>query len=466
MSAVEIVANIAIVALLVGGISRFRTPHGARLGNHAAALALIGAIVLVLVQGGVTRPWLVAVSASLGALIGVAVAYRASMTAIPAVVAFQHGLGGAAVVLVSAIELTHGNATASVIGKVSGLVGLVLGAATFSASLLASAKLANKVKQAPTILRWHNLQLAALLLIVVVFPMQHWIGAGPVAYVVAIIIGATLFGLLFAMRIGGADMPVLISFLNATAGFAAAFCGVAIENRLLIVAGATVASSGSILTIMMCRAMNRNLANIFLGGSPASVSVTPSLTPPVLEVAPPSREHHLDQIARLALEAQKIVVVPGYGMALAHAQFEVVRLTTLLETIGKHVHFAIHPVAGRMPGHMNVLLAEADVDYDKLIELEDANRAFAETDLVLVVGACDVVNPSALDVENTPLSGMPILKAHEARAVVVCNLDARPGYSGVENPLYHSPRTLMLLGDALESVKDVHSRLISRQASA
>lgn len=464
MSALELVANIAIIALLIVGIGRFRTPSGARQGNHAAALALLAAIVLVIVQRGVTAPWIVGGASAIGVLAGIAVAFRASMTAIPALVAFQHGMGGAAAVLVSAIELTHAGAL-STIGRLSGLVGLVLGAATFSASLLAAAKLGNKLKQAPTLLPLHNLQILALLVFVAVFP---WLGAGPVAQVIAIAIGSALFGLLFAVRIGGADMPVLISFLNATAGLAAAFCGVAIENQLLIVAGATVASSGSILTIMMCRAMNRDVRKIFLGARPAPAA------PPAAPVEPPradaepraTRDDLLDQIVELALGARKVIIVPGYGMALAHAQFEVVQLTKLLEEIGKDVRFAVHPVAGRMPGHMNVLLAEADVDYDKLIEIDDANREFRDTDLVMVVGACDVVNPAALETQNTPLSGMPILEAHEARAIAVCNLDARPGYSGVENPLYRSPKTTLLLGDAQQTVKDVHARLVTRTASA
>ncbi len=462
MTPFEIAANVAIIALLVGGISRFRTPAGARTGNHAAGLALLAAIMLVMITNGVSRPWIVAVSSVIGAAAGIAIAYRASMTSIPAVVAFQHGMGGAAAVVVSAIELAHGT-TPSTIGKVSGLVGLALGAATFSASLLAAAKLANKMRQAPTTLRWHNLQLLALLLFIVVIPTQHWLGEDPLAYVIAITTGAALFGLLFAMRIGGADMPVLISSLNASAGFAAAFCGVAIENQLLIAAGATVASSGTILTIVMCRAMNRSLGTIFLGGPPATTAAAPVVEePPAIAPRPLAREDILDDIAKLALEARSIVVVPGYGMALAHAQFEVVRVTNLLQAIGKNVSFAIHPVAGRMPGHMNVLLAEADVDYDKLLEIDDANRELASTDLVFVIGACDVVNPAALDVENTPLSGMPILRAHEARAVVVCNLDARPGYSGVENPLYRAQNTRLLLGDAQESMKDIHSRLVAR----
>ena len=468
MNLAEILPEFAIVALLLVGISRIRSPRTARAGNHAAGLSVAAAIVVVLARHGVTEPATIAISLVAGALAGLVVAYRASMTAIPSLVAFQHGMGGVAVVLVSAIELSNGKLTA--IGNVSGLVGLVLGAATFSASLVAAGKLANLLPQRPTSLPLHNLQLVVLVLFVVVFPIQQGFGDDRTAHIVAMLAGATVVGLLVSIRIGGADMPVLISFLNATAGLAAAFCGVTIENRLLIVIGATIASSGSILTIMMCRAMNRNLASIFFGGSPAGVS-PPRVTaanvavPPPVEVVPPvevTRVDLLEQFAKLVLEARSVIVIPGYGMAVAHAQFEVVRLTKLLETLGKTVRFAIHPVAGRMPGHMNVLLAEADIDYDNLVEIEEANLVLPETDLALVVGACDVVNPAALQVSDTPLSGMPILNAHEARATVVCNLDERPGYSGVENPLYRSERTLLMLGDALQTMEELHARLIAR----
>lgn len=467
---IDLVADLGVIALLVAGIARFRTPGAARFGNHAAGLALLAAIVLVIVRSGIAEPSVVVIASTIGALIGVMVAFRTSMTGIPAVVALQHGMGGVAAVLVSAIELTRATAEPAVAGKVSGLVGLVLGAATFSASLLAAAKLGNRIRQAPTRLRGHNAYLVALLALIGAFAAQYWTGTSPIAFVVAIVVVAVVFGTVFAMRIGGADMPVLISFLNATAGLAAAFCGVTIENRLLIVAGATVASSGSILTMMMCRAMNRSLANIFLGASTSanatagpSAAPTPPAPEPRREVM--SREERLDAVAKQALDARTVIVVPGYGMALAGAQFEVVNLTKLLEGSGAQVRFAIHPVAGRMPGHMNVLLAEADVDYDKLVEIEDANREFATTDLVLVVGACDVVNPAALEVEGTPLSGMPILMAHEARAIAVCNLDEKPGYSGVENPLYRSERTVMLLGDALQTIQEIHARVAAGTAT-
>jgi NAD(P) transhydrogenase subunit beta len=472
----DLVADLGVIALLVAGIARFRAPGAARFGNHAAGLALGAAIVLVIVRHGIAEPSVVVIASVIGALVGVLVAFRTSMTGIPAVVAFQHGMGGVAAVLVSAIELTRAAAEPTIAGKVSGLFGLVLGAATFSASLLAAAKLGNHIKQAPTQLRGHNGYLVALLAVVGVCAAQYWIGESPIALVSAIVVAAGTFGVLFAMRIGGADMPVLISFLNATAGLAAAFCGVTIENRLLIVAGATVASSGSILTLMMCRAMNRSLANIFLGArtsTSASTSATADIGPATAPTPAAaerrqeamSREERLDAVAKLALSARTVIVVPGYGMALAGAQFEVVSLTKSLEASGANVRFAIHPVAGRMPGHMNVLLAEADVDYDKLVEIDDANRELPTTDLVLVVGACDVVNPAALEVEGTPLSGMPILMAHEARAIAVCNLDEKPGYSGVENPLYRSERTTMLLGDALATIQEIHGRVSAGAAT-
>ena len=463
MDPLDLLADLVVIALLVAGIARFRTPGGARAGNHAAALALVAAIVLVLIRTGVAHPAVVALATAAGALLGTAVAFRASMTSIPAVVAFQHGMGGVTAVLVSAIELTRAvEPTAS--GKVSGLFGLVLGAATFSASLLAAGKLDNRLRQAPTRLRGHNVYLFVLLLLAGACAARYWVAASAVGYVAAIVVLSVVAGALFAIRIGGADMPVLISFLNATAGLAAAFCGVAISNRLLIVAGATIASSGSILTIMMCRAMNRDLVSIFFGG-PGAPAAAPR---PATTVAPAerprgrgSRDERLDALTTLAREARTVIVVPGYGMALAGAQFEVVRLAKLLETMGKQVRFAIHPVAGRMPGHMNVLLAEADVDYEKLVEIDDANRELPGTDLVLVVGACDVVNPAALEVDGTPLSGMPILMAHEARAIAVCNLDERPGYSGVANPLYDADKTLLLFGDALQTIQEIHARLLA-----
>ena len=279
-----------------------------------------------------------------------------------------------------------------------------------------------------------------------------------------LILLSIVLGVVFSVRIGGADMPVLISFLNATAGLAASFCGIIIRNQLLVACGATVAASGSILTHVMCQAMNRNLLRVFVPADlkPSTVAegIGPAATMPEssLAAAAPAESSGKTPMARAVeatVGAQKVIIIPGYGMALAHAQFEVVKVANRLCKMGKDVKFAIHPIAGRMPGHMHVLLAEADADSDMLFDLPEINSEFAATDLALIVGACDVVNPAAIMVEGTPISGMPILAAHEAKQVVVCNLDDRPGYSGVQNPLYTSPKTILLLGDAQATVGEL-----------
>ena len=256
-------------------------------------------------------------------------------------------------------------------------------------------------------------------------------------------------------------MPVLISFLNATAGLAAAFCGIVIQNRLLIACGATVAASGSILTAVMCNGMNRGIGKVFTGtgiskGKAMNGFVTPKDVP---QLKIPKPQEALNKARMLLNGAKKVIIIPGYGMALANAQFKVAELAKKLEKHGADVKFAIHPVAGRMPGHMNVLLAEAEIDYDKLKEMDDVNPEFPSSDVVLVVGACDVVNPEAIKTEGTPISGMPILKAHEAKNVLVCNLDQRPGYSGVENTLYRDPKTILLFGDAGKTITELSAGL-------
>lgn len=256
---------------------------------------------------------------------------------------------------------------------------------------------------------------------------------------------------------------MLISFLNATAGLAAACCGIIIQNRLLIACGATVAASGSILTHVMCQAMNRNLLKVLAASdvkpatAAARVSDGAAASRPssVAAEPPPSPdEAPLSRAVQSLSSAASVIIIPGYGMALAHAQFEVVKVAGRLKELGQEVKFAIHPIAGRMPGHMHVLLAEAEVEVDPdiLFDLREINMEFPTTDLVLIVGACDVVNPAAISVPGTPISGLPILAAHEAKQILVCNLDAKPGYSGVEDPLYANPKTLLLLGDAKATI--------------
>jgi len=460
----HLLIDLSVITLFFVGFYKFRHPKGARTGNLTAAFAILIACLLVLYRNDILDPGFVVVAMIIGSTTGWIVAITVDMIQIPAMVAFQHGAGGVAVFLISFVELTREtSAYLPALGKISGLLGLVIGAATFSGSMIASGKLANKLNQKPIVFPRHSMLLFGIFFITFVLAIITGLyeSQGNV-YLLTILLGLSiLLGIIFSIRIGGADMPVLISFLNATAGFAAAFCGILIQNRLLVACGAAVAASGSILTHIMCKAMNRSLINVFVGIQQKSATSLKQMPPELVKTKPPEilaaseipkEEDRILRAVTALRNSQRIVIIPGYGMALAKAQFKVVEMTSRLENMDKDVKFAIHPVAGRMPGHMNVLLAEADVDYDKLVELDEINSEFKETDLVVVIGACDVVNPEAIDSTDTPISGMPILLAHEARSVVVCNLDEKPGYSGVENPLYDMPKTIKLFGDAKSTV--------------
>lgn len=453
----NLILDLLVILLLIVGIRLFRGPKGARSGNMINALALLAAFLLVLYRYKILSPGVVVTALLAGSAIGVIIAMRVNMIQIPAMVAFQHGAGGVAAFLVSLVELSRSTAHLTAFGKVSGVLGLIIGAATFSGSMIASAKLANKINQRPTVLPQHSALLSAVALLTVGLGVVAAWQPVPSGWLLLVLLAlAILMGVLFAIRIGGADMPVLISFLNATAGAAAAFCGAVIQERLLIACGATVAASGSILTHVMCKAMNRSLLNVFVGTRAAAPAPASHPAAPQAKGAPqadagtaakPAQSPQAAGVEKLRA-AHKVVIIPGYGMALAQAQFKVIELARRLEQRGVEVKFAIHPVAGRMPGHMNVLLAEADVDYDKLVEMDVINPEFKSTDVALIVGSCDVVNPAAIQQEGTPISGMPILMAQEAKNAIVCNLDERPGYSGVENPLYQLPTTILLFGDA------------------
>ena len=462
-NAITLIIDFSVIAVLIVGIWQFRAPRGARFGNLMAAFALLCAFILVLYRNGIIDAGTVVLALLVGSIAGYAVARAVSMIQIPAMVAFQHGAGGIAAFLVSLVELTRGAHALALINEVSGLLGLTIGSLTFSGSMIAGAKLANKMRQTPQVLPAHNYLVLTNLVVLLAIGFTALCAPNDVKvylFVVQIALSA-LFGILFSIRIGGADMPVLISFLNATAGLAASFCGMVIENQLLIAFGATVAASGSILTHVMCKAMNRSLLRVFVPHTEKRANARIEMPDagsggPGQTMATDSRQvdtdHRFAKAAGIVADARKVIIVPGYGMALAQAQLAVVALAKKMAAMGKDVKYAIHPVAGRMPGHMNVLLAEAGVDYDMLVEMDAINPEFRTTDLVLVVGACDVVNPAAIDVSGTPISGMPILLTHEAKNVVCCNLDDKPGYSGVPNPLYEKSNTVMLPGDAKKTV--------------
>ena len=475
-----VLVDFSVIAVLILGIRQFRQPAGARLGNWLAALALGCAFVLVLFRHGVDDVFTVLVALAAGAAAGYLLARLVDMIHMPAMVAFQHGAGGVAAFLVSLVELSRLGHGLGLIGEISGLLGLAIGALTFSGSMIASAKLAGRMRQAPQALPGHDGWVLLVLLALIAAGVASCFAPAALAlalYVAVIALGAVL-GVLVAMRIGGADMPVLISALNATAGVAASLCGMLIASQLLIAFGATVAASGSILTLVMCRAMNRKFRGVIMprytaASRPASPAVvtpdpaSPAAAEPVPSSSPGGRspatgeEVELGLAAEALAEAGTVILIPGYGMALAKAQQEVANLAATLVARGKTVRYAIHPVAGRMPGHMNVLLAEVGVDYEMLVEMETINEQFPVTDCAVVVGACDVVNPAAVEVEGTPISGMPILMAHLARRVVCCNFDRRPGYSGVANSLYLRDNVTVLEGDARHTVASLHERLLA-----
>lgn len=458
--------DLGIIALLVVGIRLFREPAGARVGNYLNILAMSAAGVAVLFRHPMDHGALVLLVFLTGSAIGTFVAAKVTMIQIPAMVAFQHGAGGIAAFLVSFVELSGTGPELTSVSTASGIIGIIVGAATFSGSMVASGKLANRFSQKPVVLPSHSKILRILAYLIIATSIAAWGFDQPSRpyFLATLIILSAATGVVFSIRIGGADMPVLISFLNATAGFAAALCGIVIQNRLLIACGATVAASGSILTLVMCRAMNRSLWSIFLGTAATVTSSIPVSPSPAFESSTGSVQDDRDPFTKaidVLKNAKNIIVIPGYGMALAQAQFDVVALAGQLETMGKTIRFAIHPVAGRMPGHMNVLLAEADVDYEKLmVDLDLINPEFPRTDAVLIVGACDVINPAAVTQQGTPISGMPILMAHDAKHIIVCNLDATPGYSGVENSLYTMSNATLLFGDAKASIERLRELLL------
>lgn len=460
----ELLVDLVVIAIFIGGIAQFRAPRRARLGALITALAFGAALALVVYRNTIGQLWLVGAAFAFGAVAGWIISERVTMTRIPALIALQNGAGGGASLLVSLVELSRASLPTDTIGTGFALAGVLVGGVALSGSVVAAAKLENRLKMRPAVRAVYN---RAVVLALVGFAIAAALALTitgferPVAFVLTALAPLAL-GAVLALRVGGADMPVLISLLNAFSGLAAAFLGVATSNEMLIAAGAMVGSSGTILTLVMARAMNRSVGSILTGGgaAPAAAATSAQLTPepsseapePRPAAAPAGAGDALRQAKGALAGATSVIIVPGYGMALAQAQHEVASLARKLSQAGKLVRFAVHPVAGRMPGHMHVLLAEADVDYDDLYEMDAINDDFATTDVAIVVGASDVVNPAAITAVDTPISGMPILRVHEADTVIVCNLDDRPGYSGVPNPLYTDPRSILLFGDAKETV--------------
>ena len=481
MSALQIILSAILAVLVLAGISMMSKVKTAVAGNLLSALAMLCGIVATLFFAGVVSVWTVYVSILIGALIGSLLAARVKMIQMPQTVALFNGLGGGASALVGLLSV-HGDGA---FVRFTALLAVAVGMVTLVGSLVAAGKLHRVLPQKPVVWKAHSLCtllfLALTLGFVVAGIFAH--GIGLTVCTVGAFVSASLFGLWFSLRVGGADMPITISLLNSLSGVAGAIAGMAIGDVFLVAVGGIVGASGLLLTQIMCRAMNRKLMSILTGGT-----MKPSTPTPVIEENAELVERIMDlekkikeleamvadlearvkaldgqlnaapaeekpTAASVLSKAKDVIIVPGYGMALAQAQHQVRQLADKLESRGARVRFAIHPVAGRMPGHMNVLLAEADVDYEKLYEMEAINDDFKNADAVVVIGANDVLNPAARNAVGTPIYGMPVLNVDEAPEVIVCNFDLKPGYAGVDNPIYTREKGVYLeLGDAKETL--------------
>ena len=447
-----LIASICFILALKG----LSSPTSARRGNVIGIAGMVIAILTTLANPEVLSYRWILVAIVIGGTLGTVIALRIQMTAMPQLVAAFHSLVGMAAVLIAAAALyapdAYGIGAVGAIRQASLIemsLGVTIGAITFTGSVVAFTKLQGLVSGKP-----------------VVFPGQHWLNLVILLAIVAIGVVfcitqsyaafwamtglAFLIGLLIIIPIGGADMPVVISMLNSYSGWAAAGIGFTLENGLLIVTGALVGSSGAILSYIMCRAMNRSFFNVILGGFGGEGAAAVAL-PTDRQVKSGSAE----DAAFILKNARKVIIVPGYGMAVAHAQHAVREMADKLKAEGVEVKYAIHPVAGRMPGHMNVLLAEANVPYDEVFELEAINSEFATADVAFVVGANDVCNPAAKNDPSSPIAGMPILEVDKAATVLVVKRSLAPGYAGIDNEIFYRPNTMMLFSDAKKMVEEI-----------
>jgi NAD(P) transhydrogenase subunit beta len=445
--------DILAFALFILGLHFLNSPPTSRFGNRIAMVGMLIALVVVLVQTLNAGWWAVAVGVVIGAVIGIFAAVRVAMTAMPQMVALYNGAGGGAAALVSSVEFavarSHHGALDPIVA-VSLSLSAIIGAISFSGSLIAFAKLQELMSGRPMTYAGQQFVNAVLALVIAgLLALFIWESGLTASWVYpALILAALVFGVLFVLPIGGADMPVVISLLNSATGVAVAITGFELSSTLLITGGALVGASGTILTVAMSRAMNRPLTNVLFGAFGAAGGAEPAAAGGQQNV----RSVSVDDVAAMLAYASKVMVVPGYGMAVAQAQHSVKALADQLEKRGVKMLYAIHPVAGRMPGHMNVLLAEANVPYEQLLDLDDANAEFPTTDVALVIGANDVTNPAARNVKSSPIYGMPILDVDKATNVVVLKRSMRSGFAGIENPLYELPNCSMLFGDAKASV--------------
>jgi NAD(P) transhydrogenase subunit beta len=453
------------IALFARGIKMLTSPRTAHMGNRVAGAGMLVAIGVTLGQYHAGWQYIVP-AAVVGAVIGAVWALRVPMTAMPQMVAMFNGMGGGAAALIALGDfhgLSAGGHSLDAIHSGTILLSCLIGSISFAGSMIAFAKLQELMTGTP--ITWplqHELNGVLLLALVAIGVVIMVIGGGG-ALMIAFFAGALALGVMAVLPVGGADMPVIISLLNSFTGMAAAMTGFVLGNYSLVVAGALVGASGSILTLLMSKAMNRPISNVLFGAFGQVAGEGAGGAAAGLSHA--VRATTAEDLAVLLSYSQQVIFVPGYGLAVARAQHEVKELADQLKARGVRVLYAIHPVAGRMPGHMNVLLAEADVPYDELKEMDSVNPEFPRTDVAVVIGANDVVNPAALNDPKSPIWGMPILRADQAKTVVVLKRSMRPGFAGIENELFYHENTLMLFGDAKDSIAKLVAE-VKQQAAA
>jgi NAD(P) transhydrogenase subunit beta len=466
LATVAYIGAIILFILSLGGLSNQET---ARRGNFYGMVGMALAVLATVFGPQVSAagvPWIVGAMV-IGGAVGLYAARTVQMTQMPELVALMHSMVGLAAVLVGVATFIDPEASKGYVGAAKAIheteiyIGILIGAITFSGSIMAFGKLSGRIGGSPLLLPGrHFLNLAGLLAVLYFgreFLNAESIEAGKTALIVMTII-ALLFGIHMVLAIGGADMPVVVSMLNSYSGWAAAATGFMLSNDLLIVIGALVGSSGAILSYIMCNAMNRSFISVIAGGfgtTAAKPKAAGGAAEPVGEVSPILAA----ETAELLREAKNVIIVPGYGMAVAQAQHTVFEITKFLREKGVNVRFGIHPVAGRMPGHMNVLLAEAKVPYDIVFEMEELNDDFPTTDVTIVIGANDIVNPAAQDDPTSPIAGMPVLEVWKAKTSIVMKRSMASGYAGVDNPLFYKDNNRMLFGDAKKMLDEVLTAL-------
>ena len=442
MAALIQFAYVVSAALFIFGLRQLGSPATARRGNMISSVGMLIAVVVALLDQGIIAYQWILLGFAVGGVTGVAAARLVAMTSMPEMVALFNGFGGMASLLVGWASIGNADGSFTLITIV---LAILIGGLTFTGSLVAYAKLSEIVGSGAVLFRGQQIVNSLLVAGILASASMFVMNSGTAQWLYLVLGLALVFGVMAVIPIGGADMPVVISLLNSYSGLAACAAGFAINNNILIVAGSLVGASGIILTRIMCKAMNRSLTNVLFSGFG---SVSTDTTTVEGEVKPISAED-----AFYVLEAaSSVAVIPGYGMAVAQAQHVVKELQELLEKNGCELVYGIHPVAGRMPGHMNVLLAEADVPYDLLLEMDDINPRMETVDVAIVIGANDVVNPAARDNEASPIYGMPVINVDRARTVFVLKRSMASGFAGIENPLFYKDNTRMLFGDAKESI--------------